>query len=199
MRLSPAIRPEATGTTVFSASAGNLGEDAPVAVFVGVGQIRSRHPTTDTHAIRRRPPPEQTGLDAAQTLPVGQLREHHRGKVIVGRERTRRPRHRKSSRRPRQLHLIQACDDLGEDGRTGIHFRPRMADKPLSPTTSATRPSLRYSQIKRLLTKSPQALNWTGVPIRLQMPRARGRFTVAAGVRRVGRATPASRRGGARC
>src|SRR5271163_4725448 len=64
-------------------SLGQFGMNAPVAPFIGIGQRRATHRFAETHAIELRRLNRQTGLDVAQALPVGQLRESH-GPILFG-------------------------------------------------------------------------------------------------------------------
>jgi len=67
---------EGTGDT--DQGLGEIGVDAPVAVFVGFGQSIARHALgTQTHVIQLALMGTQTDFDPAQTLAVGQLGEGH--------------------------------------------------------------------------------------------------------------------------
>ena len=59
-----------------------LGVDAPVARFVGVGQRAARHRSANPKVIELGRLRTQAGLDVAQTLAIGELRERHAAKLI---------------------------------------------------------------------------------------------------------------------
>ena len=59
-----------------------VGKDPPVMRFVGVGQSRARHFAAKPHVVELAPIELQAGLDIAQTLAIGQLREGHREKLV---------------------------------------------------------------------------------------------------------------------
>jgi hypothetical protein len=56
---------------------------SPVARFVGVGQRRTPDRFAETHVIEFRSLHRQTGLDIAQTFPIGQLSKSH-GSILLG-------------------------------------------------------------------------------------------------------------------
>jgi hypothetical protein len=65
-----------------------VGVDAPVARFVGIGQRRARHAGVKAHVVQLASYRAQTGLDVPQTFAIGELGEGHRqilvpaGKVL---------------------------------------------------------------------------------------------------------------------
>ena len=59
-----------------------LGVDAPVAAFVGIGQVGTSDIAPDAHVIELGRLGQQTALDIAQASPVGQLSEGHAQKLI---------------------------------------------------------------------------------------------------------------------
>src|ERR1035441_7688977 len=61
---------------------GKLGEDAPVACFVGVGQSAARHRAAKPQAIEFPGHGSEAGFDVPQALAVSQLREGHRQVLI---------------------------------------------------------------------------------------------------------------------
>lgn len=62
---------------------GQVGVDAPVANFVGVGQSVPRHLRADIHVEELVALSPQTGFDVAQTFPKGQLGKNHAEKLVV--------------------------------------------------------------------------------------------------------------------
>jgi hypothetical protein len=141
---------------------GHLRENAPVAMVVGVGQIRACHTPTDTHVVGTRGAGMQARLDAAQTLPKGQLREYHGCKVIVRTQRTGHPCHWEMRRRPRQLHLVQSRHDLGKPRRSRIHSSARMHRRPAFQSKSTTQRLFGFSASINYLPISGRSL--TGQP-----------------------------------
>lgn len=120
-------------------------------MLVRVRQIRAGHATTDAHPVGERRACSQAGFDPAQALAIRQLTEDHRGKMIVGAQRSRRPGHRKSGRRTRQLVGIQSGKNLSEDRRREVHLRARMVRISDFETKSKTSQSVRYSSAERCL------------------------------------------------
>jgi hypothetical protein len=59
-----------------------VGEDAPVARLVGVGQRGPRHLAMETHVVHLRAQSTETCLDIAQALPVSELRKTH-GQILI--------------------------------------------------------------------------------------------------------------------
>jgi len=74
-------------TGLFDQHVGEIGEDAPVSLFVRVGQSAARRRLADTTVIEFGAQGAQTRFDVAQALAVGQLREAHDPELLVGRER----------------------------------------------------------------------------------------------------------------
>src|ERR1022692_4060075 len=66
----------------FNQDMGKLGEDAPVACFVGVGQSAARHRAAKPQVIEFPGHGSEAGFDVPQALAVSQLREGHRQVLI---------------------------------------------------------------------------------------------------------------------
>ena len=66
--------------------AAEVGEDPPVAMLVGMGKIVARDLAAKAHVIQLRLLRAQTGLDVAQALAIGQLRECQTQELIQTRE-----------------------------------------------------------------------------------------------------------------
>jgi hypothetical protein len=60
--------------------------NAPVALFVGVGQSAAGDATPDAQVVELGRVRSQAGLDVSQALPIGQLRENHAQVLIQMRE-----------------------------------------------------------------------------------------------------------------
>ena len=63
-----------------------IGKDAPVAVFVGIGQGAARNPAADAHVVELELLHPQTSLDVAQTLAIGELGEGQTEKLVERRK-----------------------------------------------------------------------------------------------------------------
>ena len=61
---------------------GKVGPEAPVADFVGMGQIVAGNSSADSHMIKFVAHGPKTGFDIAQAFPVTQLGEGHYQKLI---------------------------------------------------------------------------------------------------------------------
>ena len=59
-----------------------IGEDPPIMRFVRIGQRRARHLAAESQVVQLALHRTQTGLDVAQTFPIGQLREGH-GQILI--------------------------------------------------------------------------------------------------------------------
>jgi len=67
---------------------GEIGVDAPVVTFVGVGQSASGDSSMQAGVIQLRSHRSQTRFDVPQTFAVGQLRECHAEELVEARETT---------------------------------------------------------------------------------------------------------------
>ena len=63
---------------------GEIGEDTPVALFVGIGQGAARGGLTDAAVIELGAQGSEAGFDIPQTLAVSQLGEGQNQKLLVG-------------------------------------------------------------------------------------------------------------------
>ena len=61
---------------------GEIGEDTPVAGFVGVGQRGPRHAGAKAHVVELGADGAQAGFDIAQALAICQLSKGHRQKLF---------------------------------------------------------------------------------------------------------------------
>ena len=61
---------------------GEVGVDAPIALFVGIGQGAARHGAPDAHVVELGALGAQAGFDVAQALSIGELGEGHAAVVL---------------------------------------------------------------------------------------------------------------------
>ena len=76
-------------TGLLNQNLAEIGKDAPVAPFVGVGQSAARDRVPNAAVIKFRPQGAQARFDIAQTFPPSQLRESHNQELLVSGEGTR--------------------------------------------------------------------------------------------------------------
>lgn len=100
---------------------GDLRQDAPVAVLVGIGQIGAGDPGAKARLISPAGPGIEADFQIAQTFPPGQMREAQRQKMIVSRKTAGAARGRKTFGTTGKLLRMQGGHDLGEDGAGGRH------------------------------------------------------------------------------
>ena len=55
----------------------DVGVNAPISLFVGIGNGRTRYPAADAHVIQLLLLGTEARFDVSQTFPVGELRECH--------------------------------------------------------------------------------------------------------------------------
>ena len=65
---------------------GEVGVDAPVSRFVGIGQCAAGDVPAKPNMVEFGSHDPQAGFDVAKTLPIGQLRERHAEELIAARE-----------------------------------------------------------------------------------------------------------------
>ena len=98
-----------------------IGEDAPVVGFVGVGQCGAGDAAAETEVVELAAHSAQTGFDVAQTVAVSQLRKCHR-QVLVPTGKAALSgisvvvRHAAA-----ELAIGKEADQLGEDGPAFVH------------------------------------------------------------------------------
>jgi hypothetical protein len=100
---------------------GEVGVDAPVARFVGVGQVVAGDATADAHMVEPVLHGLQTGHDIAEALPVGQLSEGQTEELIEARKSPDLIVPTVTPDTFPKLVQWQKSHDLGEDGGLGIH------------------------------------------------------------------------------
>jgi len=100
---------------------GEIGVDAPVPHFVGIGQVVARDAAADAHMIEPALHGSQAGYDIAEAFPVSQLGEGQTEELVEARK---SPDFVVSLITPDAFSKLvqwQKGHGLGEDGRLGIH------------------------------------------------------------------------------
>jgi hypothetical protein len=64
----------------------HIGIDAPIALFVGLGQRAARNFTAKAHVVEAWMHAPQAGFDVAEALPIGELREGQGQELVQARE-----------------------------------------------------------------------------------------------------------------
>src|SRR6266536_260130 len=100
---------------------GEVGEDTPVARFVGVCQRRACHLATESQVVQLALQRTQTGFDVAQTLAIGQLGEGHRQILIPTGEAAQPQVALITLDAATKLAVGEKADQLREDGAPLIH------------------------------------------------------------------------------
>src|SRR5208283_2204187 len=98
-----------------------VGEDAPVAVFIGIGQRAAGGGLADASVIEFRAEGCQTGFDVAQTFTPGQLRERQYEELFVGGEFADAAVAVVTGDTLVELVFGEEVEELGEDGATFVH------------------------------------------------------------------------------
>jgi len=100
---------------------GDVGVDAPVPGFVGVGQCAARHRRADPHMEQLRMKTPQAGLDVAEAFPIGQLSEQHAKQMIPAGKRTNMLVSRISRDAGAKTTIRKKVHDLRENETTRVH------------------------------------------------------------------------------
>ena len=100
---------------------GEVGKDAPVPFFVGVGQGVAGGGLADAGVIELRAKGCQTGFDVAQTFTPGQLDESQHEELFVGGQFRVAEVAVVTGDTFVELVLGQEVEELGEDGTTFVH------------------------------------------------------------------------------
>lgn len=100
---------------------GEIGKDAPVAMFVGIGQRGAGDGLADAGVIEFRAEGRQTGLDVAQTFAPGQLGEGQHEELFVGGQLADAEVAVVTGDTLVELVLGEEVQELGEDGATFVH------------------------------------------------------------------------------
>ena len=127
-----------------------IGEDAPVVRFVGIGQRRARHLAAESHVIQLALHRTQTGLDVAQAFAIGQLREGH-GQILIPAGKSAQPDVALIALdATAKLPVRKEADQLRKDGAALIHG-------PLSavPAAQTSRSTFKSRQARNRLNSLP--------------------------------------------
>ncbi len=100
---------------------GEVGEDAPVAFFVGIGERAARGGLADAGVIKFRAKRRQTSFDVAETFAPGQLSEGQHEKLLVSGEFADAEVAVIAGDTLVEIVLGQEVQELGEDGATFVH------------------------------------------------------------------------------
>jgi len=119
-------------------SLGELGMDAPVTPFVGIGQRRAPHRLAEAHMVELRRLHRQTRLDVTQALPPGQLRERHRAILLGAGKHSHATIAAIARNDPRKGAPRKEIHQLGEQRLAGIH-RHLLGNPPNSARASSNR------------------------------------------------------------
>jgi len=99
---------------------GQVGENPPVAMLSGVGQIGAGDVAANAHQVELRAA-RQTRLDVAQTFAKSHLGETHAQELIPRRKALGYASHRVAVHASLELLTVQAFEDLGEEDFALIH------------------------------------------------------------------------------
>ena len=100
---------------------GEVGEDTPVAIFVGIGQRAAGGGLADAGVIEFRAEGRQAGFDVAQTFAPGQLGERPHEELFVGGQLADAKVAMVTGNTLVELVFGQEVEELGEDGATFVH------------------------------------------------------------------------------
>jgi hypothetical protein len=100
---------------------GEVGKDAPVAFFIGVGQRAAGGGLADAGVIELRAEGSQSGFDVAQTFAPGQLRESENEELFVGGQLADAEVAAVTSDTLVEFVFGEEVQELGEDGATFVH------------------------------------------------------------------------------
>jgi hypothetical protein len=101
-----------------------IGEDAPVSFFAGVGQSAPGGSLTNAAVVKLGTDSAQAGLDVAQAFPIGQLGKSHDEELLVRRQRTHTEIAPVAPHTLIELVLGQTFHQLGENCAAMIHGPP---------------------------------------------------------------------------
>ena len=100
---------------------GKVGVDAPIACFVGVGQVVARDAAADTHVIEPAFHGFQAGDDIAKAFPISQLGESQTEELIEARKSPDPVVPAITPDALPKLGMRKEGRDLGEDGWLSVH------------------------------------------------------------------------------
>jgi hypothetical protein len=100
---------------------GEISKDAPVAIFVGIGQRAAGGGLADAGVVEFRAKGRQTGFDVAQTFAPGQLGESQHKKLFISGEFADAAVAVVTGDTLVELVFGEEVEELGEDGATFVH------------------------------------------------------------------------------
>ena len=100
---------------------GEVGRDPPVARLVRIGERAAGHAAPDPHVVEARAHRAETGLDVAQALAEGQLREREAEELVETREVADFVLALVAGDAGVELRQREERHDLREDGATTVH------------------------------------------------------------------------------
>src|ERR1039457_3417886 len=142
---------------------GEVGVDAPVALFVGVGQGAAGGGLTDAGVIEFRAEGRQTGFDVAQTFAPGQLGERQHEELFVSGQLADAEVTVVTGDTLVELVFGQEVEELGEDGATFAHkvknrqpavAHPRGGVAELKSKNDRTRKKRRFYRAENVVRKT---------------------------------------------
>jgi hypothetical protein len=98
-----------------------IGEDAPVVAFIGVGQCGSRDSAADAHVVQLVRRASQASLDISQALAIGELGEGHAQKLIPAGEAAQPVIAAVARDTPAELPIRKEGDQLREHRAAKVH------------------------------------------------------------------------------
>ena len=100
---------------------GEIGKDAPVAVFIGLGQRAAGGGLADAGVVKFRAEGRQAGFDVAQTFPPSQLGKGQHEELFISGEFADAVVAMVTGDTLVELIFGEAVEELGEDGATFVH------------------------------------------------------------------------------
>lgn len=120
---------------------GNIGIDAPIASFIGVGQRVPGDLSSETRVIKAALHRSKTRLDNAKTLAVGQLGKSQAEELIETRKAFDSVIPAVASDALSKFVKREEGHDLGEDGRWGVHQSLLAVEEEKSDNYTKSRPN----------------------------------------------------------
>src|SRR5207302_7669213 len=100
---------------------GEIGEDAPITILVGIGQRRARHVTVEAHVVKFPLQRAKARLDIAKAFAVSQLSEGHRQILIPARKLPQSPVPAVTGDTTTKLAIGKEADQLLKYGSDRVH------------------------------------------------------------------------------
>lgn len=108
---------------LFDQDVGEVGENPPVATFVGLGQRAAGHFAAQSQMVELRAARTQAGFDVAQTFAAGELREGQAEKLIPAGEAADFVVTTVTGDTALKLLGMNPVEQLGQDEFVGVHGR----------------------------------------------------------------------------